>query len=430
MTGGARIIAADRSQLCWDMVDLESQLAGDHRARIVWAWVEQLDLSGFYARIKSRDDHPGRSAADPRVLLALWLYATLEGVGSARSLDRLCRTDAAYRWLCGGVPMNYHGLADFRVDHGDLLDQLMTQSLTALIAEGLVTLDEVAIDGTKVAASAGRGSYAKGRRLAHLEREVGERIAALKAEVAADPAGGERRRKAARLGKAEAMARRIASAQRKIKQLEEEREKAAEKHAADAKRKKPPKASTTDPEARYMRFPDGATRPGYNLPVATAQDFVVAIDVTDRRDDSGLAPLLVDQIRARTGQVPRRMLADTRCITRDDLVSFDERWPQMTVYSPPPPEKQEASPQSIRKRQWRHDNEPQPVKAWRSRMASEEGQAVYARRKHTERAHGRMKNRGLAKLMVRGFEKVRATALLHALADNLWRAHIFRLAKA
>src|SRR5687767_12425335 len=106
MSGGARVMGPDRGQLRWEMVDLESQLPSDHRARVVWAFVEQLDLSEFYARIRARDDEPGRPAADPRVLLALWLYATLEGVGSARAIDRLCTTDTAYRWLCGGMPVN------------------------------------------------------------------------------------------------------------------------------------------------------------------------------------------------------------------------------------------------------------------------------------------------------------------------------------
>jgi transposase len=124
---------------------------------MVWAFVEGLDLAPLYDLIQSREGEAGRPAADPAVLLALWLYATLEGVGSARELARLCERDVAYRWLCGGVPVNYHGLADFRVDHGDFLDQLLSQSVAALLVEGLIDLDEVTIDGTKVKASAGKG---------------------------------------------------------------------------------------------------------------------------------------------------------------------------------------------------------------------------------------------------------------------------------
>jgi transposase len=162
MTGKARYLEAERGQLSWDSVDLESQLASDHRARIVWAFVASLDLSALYDRIGAREGEPGRAPPDPRIFLALWLYATLEGVGSARHLARLCASDTAYRWLRGGVAMNYHDLSDFRVGHGDVLDRLLTDSLMALLVEGIVKLEEVAVDGTKVRAvgrSRGRRSW-------------------------------------------------------------------------------------------------------------------------------------------------------------------------------------------------------------------------------------------------------------------------------
>jgi transposase len=155
---GIRLLRADRSQVIWDRVDLDSQLPPDHRARLVWAFVQTLDLKAFHARIKARDDLPGRPASDPAVLLAIWLHATLDAVGSARAIERLCEHHAAYRWLAGGVPVNHDMLSAFRRDSGPLLDQLLTQSLTALIAEGLISLKEMAIDGTKVRARAGDGS--------------------------------------------------------------------------------------------------------------------------------------------------------------------------------------------------------------------------------------------------------------------------------
>src|SRR5271167_2531904 len=136
----ARVVRPDRRQLRWDMIDLEALLPADHRARLVWSFVESLDLSPLYDQVLSREGDAGRPAADPAVLLSLWLYATIEGVGSARELARLAESDAAYRWLAGGVPLNHHGLADFRVDSVEVLDRLLTQSVTALIAEGLVSL--------------------------------------------------------------------------------------------------------------------------------------------------------------------------------------------------------------------------------------------------------------------------------------------------
>ena len=159
MTSEARFIPADRLQTRWDFIDLETLLPSDHRARIVMSFIENLDLSALYDAIKSREGEPGRPPPDPSVLLALWLYATIEGVGSARQLERLAQSDLAYRWIAGGVPLNYHGLSDFRVGHVEVLDRLLSESVTALIAEGLVSLAEIAVDGTKVRANASKESF-------------------------------------------------------------------------------------------------------------------------------------------------------------------------------------------------------------------------------------------------------------------------------
>ncbi len=194
MVGSARVLRPDRAQIGWDMVDLDALLPADHRARLVWKFVEGLDLAPFYDLIKAREGEAGRPPADPAVLLSLWLYATLEGIGSARELDRLCLSDIAYRWLCGGVPVNYHGLADFRVDHGDQLDRLLSESVASLVIEGLVDLDEVVVDGTKVQACAGKGSFVGEEGLIEAERVARERVARLKAEITGDPGAGARRK--------------------------------------------------------------------------------------------------------------------------------------------------------------------------------------------------------------------------------------------
>src|SRR5882724_10586252 len=165
MAGEVRVIRADRAQARWDILDLDALVPSDHRARIVVSFVESLELSALYAAIGAREGEPGRPPPDPAVLLALWLYATIEGVGSARQLERLAQHDAAYRWIAGGVPLNYHGLADFRVAHVAVLDRLLTESVTALIAEGVVSLAEIAVDGTKVRARASRESFKSGGKL-------------------------------------------------------------------------------------------------------------------------------------------------------------------------------------------------------------------------------------------------------------------------
>src|ERR1700682_85076 len=230
MSKGVRIIGPDRTQLRWDVVNLDSQLPDDHRARLVWAFVKGLDLSEFYDRIKARDAVAGRPATDPRVVLAVWLYATLEGIGSARAIDRLCQQHAAYRWLCGGAPINHDLLAGFRRENAALLDRLLTQSVTGLIAEKLVTLEELAIDGTKVRAWAGRGSMSKRKRLEILEKAVAERVAELKNELDKDPGEPERRRQKRALQAAEERARRVERARQKLTELVEEQDARAETH--------------------------------------------------------------------------------------------------------------------------------------------------------------------------------------------------------
>jgi transposase len=430
MSLGIRLLLPNRMQLRWDTINLDSQLPPDHRARVVWAFVETLDLSELHARIKARDDLPGRPAAEPAVLLALWLYATLDGVGSARAIERLCEHHAAYRWLAGGVPANHDMLSEFRRDSGALLDQLLTQSLTALIAEGLISLEELAIDGTKVRARAGHNSLAGRERLDRIETTVAERVATLKSELDHDAGADERKRQARSLRAAEERARRIARAQQRLAEREQEKLERARRHAKEEAKKSAPSVSTSDPEVRQMRMADGATHPAWNVQVATATGFVVTIEPTDRRNDSGLAVELVAQIELRCGEAPKRLLADATAMTLDDIAGLAERCPDLQVYSPPAKQRDTITPAAERNRRSQLKHEPQAVKDWRGRMASEEGKATYRRRKLTEHAHAKMKNRGFDRMPVHGIAKVRSVCLLHAIAHNLLHAHGLRSAAA
>jgi len=426
MTSGARYQEADRGQLCRDMIDLESQLASDHRARIVWAFVSGLDLSALYASIGAREGEPGRPPPDPKIVLALWLYATLEGVGSARQLDRLCERDVAYRWLRGGVPMNYHGLSDFRFAHGEVLDRLLTESLTALLAEGMITPEEIALDGTKVRASAGKGSFRRADKLAALEGLARQRVAQLKAEVQNDPAAGEKRRQAAQRRGAEDIARRAAEARRTLEKLRAEKAERAKRHKKAEAKKGEARVSLTDPEARMMRFADGAVRAGYNIQLAVApgSGIILAAQTTDRRNDAGLAGGMLEQVKQRLGLVPQRLLVDTHYATKKDIVALAEQ--QIAVYTPVPPDKPNANPESQRKRAWQRRREPDAIKAWRERMADEASKAVYQRRSRIETVNGILKGRGLGLMRVRSITKVACVVIIQALAHNLWRAHRLR----
>ena len=145
--GEARFVSTERSQLNLDLVDLDRRLPADDRVRLVWDYVCELNLQPMYDAIKSRTGASGRPALDPRVLLALWLLGTIDGVGSARSLKRLGDRELAYRWLRGGMPLNYHTLSDLRTAHGADYDRLLSDSLAALLAEELVRLPTTTLPG-------------------------------------------------------------------------------------------------------------------------------------------------------------------------------------------------------------------------------------------------------------------------------------------
>jgi hypothetical protein len=342
----------------------------------------------------------------------------------------LCEQHTAYRWLCGGVPVNHDMLSAFRRESGAVLDRLLTQSLTSLIATGLVSLEEVMIDGTKVQARASRGSLAQRERLLRLEAAVAQRVAKLKEEAETDGTHAERERRQRALRGSEQRAARIRRAHQQLAELEREKAERAKTHGKAEGEKAAPAVSVSDPEVRSMKMANGAICPAWNVQVATANGFVVTIDPTDRRNDSGLASGLVEQIVQRCGAAPERLLADTTAMTQDDIDNLAQTCPETEVYSPPPKERENVSAEALRKRAWKRLREPASVRNWRERMASEVGKAVYRRRKLTEHVHAKMKNNGFGRMLVHGLAKVRSVCFLHALANNLQNAHRLRRAMA
>jgi transposase len=429
MTSEPRFLQADRLQTRWDFIDLEALLPSDHRTRIVWSFVESLDLSALYDAIKSREGEPGRPPPDPAVLLALWLYATIEGIGSARHLERLSQRDVAYRWIAGGVPLNYHGLSDFRVAHVEVLDRLLTESVTALIAEGMVSLAEITIDGTKVRANASRDSFKTASKLAQIEAAVEQRLAALKAEIESNPDASSRRKRAAQERAAREVKGRAEKARAALDRVRAEREQRAKRHSQDEAKKSEPKVSLSDPEARNMRFADGAIGPAYNAQIAATpnEGIIVSVEMTDRRNDAGLAAPMVDDMDRRYGQAPEKLLVDTHYATSEDIAALATHTAgAVKVFAPIPTERDDVTPGTLANRKRERAREPESVKEWRSRMATQAGQEVYRLRKLIERINANLKNHGFGFIPVRGLIKAKAVALWHALANNVMAAHRLR----
>ncbi|MEK6876923.1 MAG: IS1182 family transposase, partial [Nanoarchaeota archaeon] len=309
----ARVLRPARQQIQWALRDLEAAVCQDHPARAIWGLLENLDLSAFYGSIKAVLDRPGRPTTDPQVLLALWLLATVEGIGSARRLARLCKEHDAYRWLCGGVPINYHMLSDFRVSHQGALDNLLTQIVASLMAAGAVTLERVAQDGMRVRASAGASSFRRQERLKEclkLARAQVERLAYEREHP--DPAVSLREQRA-RERAARERVERVERALEYLPQAQAAKERQQETKAlADRAKVTAPRTSTTDPEARVMKMPDSGFRPAYNVELATdrAGGVILGVAVTGEGTDAGQALPMEEQVVKRTGQHPGAYLMD------------------------------------------------------------------------------------------------------------------------
>ena len=406
----ARYETANRTQLELQPCDLEALLPPGHAARLVWRFVEGLDLSAFYAAIRAREGRAGRPPIDPKILVALWLYATMDGVGSAREVDRLCYRHDAYRWLRGGVSVNYHTLSDFRVAQQAALDDLLTQSITALLVRGIVTLARVAHDGTRVRGSVGAGSFRRGATVRECQRQARQQVArTLKqtdAAVSARTAAAQRRAAADRLARVDEALAQLPAIQ------------AIKDRQPPRKRPTEARVSTTDPDARVMKMADGGYRPAYNVHFATDVDsrVIVGVRTLNHGTDQSQGGPMLDAIAQRLGALPQAHLLDGGFVTKAEITAAAER--HVTIYAPPMQRTGRTRPAAT----------PLPgdspaVVAWRLRMTTVEARAIYKARAATAEwvnADART-HRTLGHLLVRGLTKVHTWALWIALAHNMLR---------
>jgi len=410
----ARFQRAERRQMSWQAMSLDQLIPSDHTARLVWSYVESLDLSELYQQIQAVEGKPGRDPIDPRILLALWLFATIDGVGSARRLERLCREHFAYLWICGGVSVNHHTLSDFRVDNVEFLDQLLTKSVATMLHQGLVELNRIAQDGMRVRASAGSSSFRRQPSLEKCLQEAEAHLAELQQEAAADPGAEERRVQAAKDRVARERKERIEAAlaeREKLVPKMERREKGSSEKA---------RASTTDPECRKMKIADGGFRPAYNVQFATTSSslVIVGVDVVNAGTDGGQMKPMVDQIKDRYGRAPDEYLADGGFVSLDDITALEAEG--ITTYLPIMEEEKKRAKGVNPFAPLKGDS--QEVIAWRQRMGEASAQEIFRERSSTaEYPNAGCRNRGLRQFNVRGILKTKAVALWQALAHNFQR---------
>jgi transposase len=412
----------DRSQADPNPGTIDELIPEDHPARLVWELVEQLDMTGLYENIQSVEGHPGRPAIDPQVLVALCVYATVEGIGSARRLAKLCYRDDAFKWLRGGVDVNYPTLADFYTDHGEWLKQQVVDVVAVLLQEELIDLNCVGQDGMRVRASAGSGSFKREAKLEELLQQARQQWERLEQEFEeASPKLSARQEAARRRAARERMERleRAKEERKKIEAGREARKKGDGKHA---------RASTTDPDARRMKMGDGGFRPAYNTQFATTLDtlVIVGFDVINAGSDGGQMEPMVEQIESQQGELPDEYYVDGSFSVKDDIDNVSQRG--VTVYAPvkdaEKKEREGKDPYAPQKR------DSPSVAAWRERMGTEEAKRKYRRRSLCEWSNAMCRNRNLQQFTVRGLPKVRTALLWYVLVHNLLRMVALRAQRA
>ena len=443
--GAARLLHAERHQVELRAVDLDATLVPNHPARTVWAFVQSMDLAPLYAGIKSRKGGRGAPAIDPAILVSLWLWATIDGVGSAREVDRLCERDDVYRWLCGGVGVNYHTLADFRTGHAAWLDAQLTRSIASLLDRRLVELNVVAQDGLRVRASAKAASFRRREKLQHLHKLAQAQVAALKRELSEDAGASARRKQAAteraarereqRLAKAIATMDEIAAmpepkkpkpSKRRGKGRDDPPGGSSATPSEPAKAESEPRVSTTDPEARVMKMADGGFRPAFNaqLAVDVQTQLIASVEVVDSGSDMRQMAPMHASVQQRYGLTPDHWLADGGFTKLQAIEEVTARGTQPVL---PPPRSRNPDIDPLEPK----DTDSAALQAWRSLMGSDWGKALYVwRGASVECTNAQLRRRGLTQFNVRGKVKAKAVLLWHALAHNLMRMRSMNIAIA
>ena len=419
-TGAPRVLMAERNQIALRPVDLEATVGPEHAVRNVWAFVERVDLSALYGEIGSMEGQAGRPAIDPKILMALWLYATLDGVGSAREIERLTETHDAYRWICGGVNVNHHTLYDFRYARVDVLDELLTQSLAVLVNKGLVQLERVAQDGMRVRASAGAGSFRRRSTLKWCLKQARAQVQGLKGEIDADPNASNPRRGAARERAAKEREARLIQALDELAKQKNKKKALAKKDnetEEQYRKRSEPRASSTDAEARVMKMADGGFRPAYNVQLASTphSQIIVGVEVNNCGSDGGQLSPMLEQVQQRYQQRPAEWLADGGFATDTDIENAYRGG--TTVYAPVRHPRNASRDPYVAL-----PDDSEAIAPWRQRMGTEAAKKIYKQRAATaECVNAIARGRGLSQFLVRGLQKVKAVALWYALAHNLMR---------
>ncbi len=404
----------DRLQVDPNPKTIDDLIPPQHKARLVWELVQDLDMIALYNQIKAIEGHAGRPPIDPRILTALWLYATIKGIASARELYRRCYDCDPFKWIRGGVDVNYHTLSDFRTSHPEWLKDQVITNIAAMRAEDLANLETIGQDGMRVRASAGNASFKRAETLEQLLKDAEQQWDDLQEEFEEETELSARQQ-AAQERAARERIERLKQAQEEVKQIARQRERRKKGDGTSAR------TSTTDAESRRMKMGDGGFRPAYNVEFATDLNnlVIVGADVINAGGDSGQMEPMVQQIEAEQSSLPEdaEYYVDGGFSTKEDIESVGKRG--VTVFAPvkelKKQERQGKDPYAAK------PGDSPEVAAWRERMGTEEAKEKYKQRSKTEWPNAECRNRGLQQFLVRGLAKVKSVVMWHVLIHNLLR---------
>lgn len=418
--GKPRLSSPIRNQVEMIMRTLDDLLPQEHLARDIWKYVEGLDLSLVLGKIQSVVGNAGRPAIDPKILLAIWLFATAKGIGSARLIEEYCYEHIAFQWLCGGVSVNYHSISDFRSDHGEQLDDLLTQSVAILAYSGSISLEKVSQDGMRVRANAGSSTFKREETLENYLILAQFLVQDIKEEAEKNPGACKSREAAAQERAATERVERIKRALIELKEVQKEK---TESKKRDNNKKikqevlEKVRASTTDPEARVMKMACGGFRPAYNVQFATTNvgKAIIGVDVSKKGTDYDQTLKMIDQVDARLGVVPDKWLQDAGYENQAELNKVGEKYKDCKIYMPVRvTKKNEDNPHK------RSPKDSEVSAEWRERMGTDEAKEIYKERGETaEFVNAQSRNKGLQQFFVRGVEKVTCVAILYAIFQNM-----------
>ena len=405
-----RLNSADRNQANTIPIQIDHLIEHDHPARIIWRFVDGLDLSPLYQQVRALEGASGRAATDAKILMAIWLFAIINHETSARRIAELCTTHLAYIWLCGGVGVNHHTLSDFWCQHEDYLQQQFTLHLTVLMKEGLIEIDRVAQDGVRIRANAGAASFRRKETLEDCLENAKKVMQEVNKQREENPPSVSKRQQAAQERAARERCERIEEALKQIPEVE------AKKKTEEDKKKA--RVSTTDPDSRVMKMANGGFNPAYNGEFATDTEtqIIVGVDVVNEGSDQGQLTPMLEQIKERTDKYPDEGLVDGGFVSKDEIDKATEK--HIIIYAPVPKPKDKQ-----RDRYQPMKTDSKPVADWRKRMGTDEAKEIYKDRAATaECVNAIARNRGLRQLTVRGLKKVKVSLLWFALAHNVMRA--------